>query len=34
MKQLQTQEVLKWIIACAVLSYIIFGIIKAFENLL
>ncbi len=34
MKQLQTEDVLKWIIAAAVLSYIVFGIIKAFENLL
>jgi hypothetical protein len=28
------QEVLKWIIATAVFSYIIFAIIQAFENLL
>jgi hypothetical protein len=34
MKNTQTTDFLKWIIAMAVFSYIIFGVIKAVENLL
>jgi hypothetical protein len=34
MKQTKTMDFLKWIIASAVFAYIIYGIIKAVENLL
>ncbi len=34
MKNQETPDFLKWIIAIAVFSYIIFGIVKAVQNLM